>query len=101
MNRILVRGTVALAATAAATAAARRRLAAPGIDAGHLAGKTAVVTGAGSGIGRSLAILLAERGALVHAADIDEASAHAVASEVRAAGGRAQATPSTSPTRTR
>ena len=91
MNRLLIRGTVALAATAAATAAARRRLAAPGIDTEHLAGKTAVVTGAGSGIGRSLAILLAERGALVYAADIDEASAQAVAREIRAAGGRAQA----------
>jgi NAD(P)-dependent dehydrogenase (short-subunit alcohol dehydrogenase family) len=91
MNRILIRGAIALAATAAATAAARRRLTAPRIDAGRLAGKTAVVTGAGSGIGRSLALLLAERGALVHAADINEASAQAVASEVRAAGGRAQA----------
>ena len=91
MNRILVRGAVALTATAAAATAVRRGLAVPGVDAKHLAGKTAVVTGAGSGIGRSLAILLAKRGALVHAADIDEASAEAVAREIRAAGGRAQA----------
>jgi NAD(P)-dependent dehydrogenase (short-subunit alcohol dehydrogenase family) len=48
------------------------------------------VTGAGSGIGRSLALLLAERGAVVHAADVDGASAAAVAAEARAGGGTAQ-----------
>jgi NAD(P)-dependent dehydrogenase (short-subunit alcohol dehydrogenase family) len=61
------------------------------IDARHLAGKTAVVTGAGSGIGRSLAALLARRGALVHAADLDGESAEAVAREIRDAGGAAVA----------
>ncbi len=61
------------------------------IDARHLSGKTAVVTGAGSGIGRSLAALLARRGALVHAADLDGESAEAVAREIRAAGGAAVA----------
>lgn len=35
------------------------------------AGKVAVVTGAASGIGRSIALLLARRGARVHAADLD------------------------------
>ena len=91
MNRSLVRGAVALTATAVATSAVRRGRAVPGIDTRHLAGKTAVVTGAGSGIGRSLALLLAQRGALVQAADVDEASAETVAAEIRAAGGRAQA----------
>ena len=40
-----------------------------------LAGKVVVITGAGSGIGRSTASLLARHGAKVHVADIDEATA--------------------------
>lgn len=51
----------------------------------------AVVTGAGSGIGRSTALLLGRHGATVHAADVDEASATAVAAEIEAGGGRAVA----------
>ena len=39
MNRLLVRGTVALTATAAAAAVARRRLAAKCIDAKHWSAK--------------------------------------------------------------
>ena len=53
------------------------------------AGKVAVVTGAGSGIGRSTALLLARLGAKVHAADLDEESAARVALEVMGAGGQA------------
>ena len=55
------------------------------------AGKIAVVTGAGSGIGRATAILLARQGAKVHAADVDGESAAATAAEIQRAGGQAQA----------
>ncbi len=54
-----------------------------------LAGKIAVVTGGGSGIGRSTAILLARQGAKVHLADINGQAAEAVVREIDAAGGSA------------
>jgi NAD(P)-dependent dehydrogenase (short-subunit alcohol dehydrogenase family) len=54
-------------------------------------GKVAVVTGAGSGIGRSTALLLARNGAKVHAADIDMGSALEVVQEITGAGGSAVA----------
>lgn len=47
------------------------------------------ITGAGSGIGRLLALGAARRGAIVWATDIDAPSARAVANEIRVAGGRA------------
>jgi NAD(P)-dependent dehydrogenase (short-subunit alcohol dehydrogenase family) len=51
----------------------------------RLAGKVAIVTGAGSGIGRATAHALAREGARVVAADIDAASAQKVAGEIGAA----------------
>ncbi len=54
-------------------------------------GKAAVVTGGGSGIGKGLAMELAQQGASVAIADIILDNAEKVASEINAAGGRAVA----------
>ena len=55
----------------------------------RLDGKTVLLTGAGSGIGREGALLFAAEGAAVVVVDADEAAGRGVAEEVRAAGGRA------------
>lgn len=56
-----------------------------------LAGKIAIVTGAGSGIGHETAKLFAQEGASVVVADRDEAAAERVAAELAAMGARAMA----------
>lgn len=53
--------------------------------------KICIVTGAGSGIGKAVALRFALEGGTVVVADLNEASAHDVASEIIAAGGRATA----------
>jgi len=55
----------------------------------RLQGKGAVITGAGSGIGRAAALLFAREGASVLAVDRDAAAAADTAGQVIAAGGRA------------
>lgn len=50
-------------------------------------GKSIIVTGAGSGIGRAAAIQFAMQGGKVLIADLNEATANVVAEEIRAAGG--------------
>jgi NAD(P)-dependent dehydrogenase (short-subunit alcohol dehydrogenase family) len=54
-----------------------------------VAGRSAIVTGAGSGIGRAVALLLAANGTAVLVTDINEVGAKAVADEIRAVGGTA------------
>jgi 3-oxoacyl-[acyl-carrier protein] reductase len=53
--------------------------------------KVAVVTGASRGIGRSISLALASRGATIVAVDMDQASTEAVVAELHAAGAKALA----------
>ena len=57
----------------------------------RLKGKVAIVSGAAQGIGRAIAMRLAEEGARVAIADINDTVAAATAEEIRAAGGQALA----------
>ncbi len=57
----------------------------------RLAGKVAIVTGAGQGIGRGIAVVYAREGATVVVAERKEHRAERTAAEIRAAGGRALA----------
>jgi NAD(P)-dependent dehydrogenase (short-subunit alcohol dehydrogenase family) len=56
---------------------------------GKLEGKTAVVTGAASGMGAAIAGLFAEEGANVIVADLDQAGIDAVVASIKAKGGKA------------
>ncbi|OGO49689.1 MAG: hypothetical protein A2148_00525 [Chloroflexi bacterium RBG_16_68_14] len=56
----------------------------------RLKDKVAVVTGAGSGIGRAIALEFAREGAKVLVAELDESSGRAVADEIVTTGGEAR-----------
>lgn len=58
-----------------------------------IAGKTALITGAASGMGRATAQLFADEGASVAVTDLNTEGANSVATEIKKAGGRARAWP--------
>ncbi|MGQ0841915.1 SDR family NAD(P)-dependent oxidoreductase [Actinokineospora sp.] len=62
----------------------------PGLDVFSLAGRCALITGAGSGIGAAVAEAYARAGAAVLVTDVDESAAAAVAKQITAAGGTAE-----------
>ena len=55
-----------------------------------LKGKSVIVTGGGSNIGRAIVLAFANEGSNITIADIDEAQGNKVVSEVESAGSRAQ-----------
>lgn len=61
------------------------------MSSGYYRGRVAAITGAGSGIGRALAVRLAREGALLALLDLDRPGAEATARECRDVGARAWA----------
>lgn len=57
----------------------------------QLTGKTAIITGGGSGIGRAISIMFAKQGAVVFIFDVDEKGSAAIVTEIEEAGGKAEA----------
>lgn len=55
-----------------------------------LAGKRAIVTGAGSGIGKEIALLFAQQGAVLGILEIDQKTGNETVNEIREAGGEAE-----------
>ncbi len=59
------------------------------MSSGRIAGKRAIITGAGNGMGRAAALLFAREGAKVGLIDIQRSAVEAAAAEIAAAGGEA------------
>jgi NAD(P)-dependent dehydrogenase (short-subunit alcohol dehydrogenase family) len=57
-------------------------------DDGRLAGKVAVITGGGNGLGRATALRFAEEGAVVVVADLLDGPGHETVAQIEAIGGR-------------
>src|SRR4051812_46530665 len=62
----------------------------PSASGGRVAGKTALVTGAASGIGRATAVMLAHHGAMAFCADLNHAGVEDTVAAIRAAGSQAE-----------
>jgi NAD(P)-dependent dehydrogenase (short-subunit alcohol dehydrogenase family) len=60
-----------------------------GVSGGRLQGKSAIVTGAATGIGKATAMLFAREGARLVACDVDEGGVRQIVSAIRADGGDA------------
>ena len=56
-----------------------------------LKGKSAIITGGGSGIGKAISMLFAKQGANVHIIELNAAAAEQAVAEIQAAGGTADA----------
>lgn len=56
----------------------------------NLSGKTVVITGGGSGIGKAMSILFAKQGAEVFVLDLDQSGSEKTIEEISGAGGRAR-----------
>jgi NAD(P)-dependent dehydrogenase (short-subunit alcohol dehydrogenase family) len=54
----------------------------------NIEGKNAIITGAGSGIGKAIALLFAQQGAIVHIVDLSEENARQVAEEIAGSSGK-------------
>ena len=54
-----------------------------------LKGKSAIITGGGSGIGRAISVLFAKQGALVHIIELNSEAASQTIDEISKAGGNA------------
>jgi 2-keto-3-deoxy-L-fuconate dehydrogenase len=57
----------------------------------ELTNKTAIITGAGSGIGKAIALLFAQQGAEVHLPDINQTAVEATLADIQASGGKGMA----------